>query len=78
MHDTQPTITNDGELEAYKQGLQTMNGACAEREQRLCDVRDDPVKLEGARSSLLHIYRRRQGIIDAIEAYERQKTAQRA
>jgi hypothetical protein len=75
MHDTQPPITNDGEYETYKQALQTMNGACAEREQRLFEVRDDPEKLEGARSSLFHIYRRRQGIIDAIEAYERQKAS---
>jgi hypothetical protein len=42
MHDTQPPITNDEGYETYKQGLARMNGACAEREQRLFDARNDP------------------------------------
>ncbi len=72
MHDTQPPITTSEEYAGYKAALTTMNAACADREQRLFDVRDDPTQLEGARAALLHIYRRRQGIIDAINDYERQ------
>ncbi len=71
MHDTQPPITTSEEYAGYRSALETMNLACADREQRLFDVRNDPAQLEGARASLLHIYRRRQGIIDAIAEYER-------
>ena len=73
MHDTQPPIANDEEYAGYQAALKTMNAACADREQRLFDVRDDPAQLEGARATLLHIYRRRQGIIDAILDYERKQ-----
>ena len=71
MHDTQPPITTHEEYEGYRSALEAMNLACADREQRLFDVRNDPAQLEGARAALLHIYRRRQGIIDAIADYER-------
>jgi hypothetical protein len=71
MHDTQPPITNDEEYAGYKAGLERLNAVCADREQRLFEVRDDPARLEGARAALFHIYRRRQGINDAIADYER-------
>ena len=73
MHDTQPPITNVEEYAGYRAALTTMNASCADREQRLFDVRNDPSQLDGARAALLHIYRRRQGIIDAIADYERQQ-----
>lgn len=34
---------------------------------------NDPVPIEGTRALLLHIYRRRQGSIDAIADYERKQ-----
>lgn len=76
MHDIQPPITNDEEYAGYKQGLARIDGACIEREQRLFEARNDPDRLENARAALYHIYRRRQGIIDALAAYEQQKARQ--
>jgi hypothetical protein len=71
MHDTQPPITSSEEYDGYRAALEAMNTACIDREQRLFDARGDPAQLEKARAALLHIYRRRQGIIDAIADYER-------
>jgi hypothetical protein len=73
MRDTQPPITTAEEYEGYKAGLARMNAVCADREQRLFEARDDPDQLENARDALHHIYKRRQGIIDAIADYERKQ-----
>jgi len=75
MRDVQPPITNDQELAGYRDGLTTLNESVAEREAALFANRDDPVRLEDARQELYRVYRKRQGILDAIAAYERQQPA---
>lgn len=70
--DLQPPIENDQQLAGYRQGLEKLNVIVAGREDTLFASRDDPHALEAARHALYRIYRRRQGILDAIEAYERQ------
>lgn len=76
MRDVQPPITNDQELAGYQSGLATFNEIVAERETALFASRDDPARLEDARQELYRVYRKRQGILDAIVAYERQRRAQ--
>jgi hypothetical protein len=75
MRDVQPPITSDQELAGYRNGLATLNEIVAEREAALFASRDDPVRLEDARQELYRVYRKRQGILDAIAAYERQRPA---
>jgi hypothetical protein len=75
MRDIQPPITSDQELAGYRNGLATLNEIVAEREAALFASRDDPVRLEDARQELYRVYRKRQGILDAIAAYERQQPA---
>jgi len=72
MRDTQPPITTQEEYDGYKAGLARINAVCADREQQLFEARTDPEQLENARDALQHIYNRRQGILDAIAAYEQQ------
>jgi len=72
--DVQPAIENDQQLAGYRLGLEQMNSIVAGREETLFASRGDPHALEAARHSLYRVYRRRQGILDAIEIYERQQT----
>jgi hypothetical protein len=76
VRDTQPPITNDEELAGYRAGLDRFNRIVAEREATLFASRDDAEQLEHARQELYRVYRKRQGILDAIAAYERLKQAQ--
>jgi len=76
MRDVQPPITNDQELAGYRAGLATFNQIVAEREAVLFANRGDPARLEDARQALYRVYRKRQGMLDAIAAYERQRRAQ--
>ncbi len=75
MRDVQPPITNDQELAGYRAGLVTFNTIVAEREAVLFASRGDPARLEDARQALYRVYRKRQGLLDAIAAYERQQHA---
>ena len=80
MRDTQPPITNKAEYEGYKAGLEKMTRLVAEREQRLFAAlaSGDEHLIEGRRFELLHVLRNRQGIIDAIQVYEKQQHKQSA
>jgi len=73
MRDTQPPITNDQELAGYRAGLDRFNEIVAAREAALFASGDDAERLEHARQELFRVYRKRQGILDAITAYERQR-----
>lgn len=75
MRDVQPPITSDEELAGYRAGLARFNAIVVEREAALFASRDDPARLEDARQELYRVYRKRQGILDAIAAYERQHDA---
>ena len=75
MRDVQPPITNDQELAGYRNGLTTLNEIVAEREAALFANGDHPARLEDARQELYRVYRKRQGILDAIAEYERQQSA---
>ncbi|MGH2514181.1 MAG: DUF6932 family protein [Ktedonobacterales bacterium] len=75
MRDVQPPITNDQELAGYRAGLERFNAIVAEREAALFASQHDPQRLEEARQELYRVYARRQGILDAIAAYERQHGA---
>ena len=76
MRDTQPPITNDQELAGYRAGLERFNEIVAEREAALFASRNDPERIEDARQELLRVYRKRQGILDAIADYERRRGVQ--
>lgn len=69
--DVQPPITSDQELANYREGLERFNDIVANREAELfaSQRQGDPKALEAARFALYRAYRRRQGIVDAIEAY---------
>jgi len=71
MRDVQPPIENEQQLAGYRAGLERFNVIVASREADLFASQPDPQSLEGARQALYRVYRRRQGIIDAIEDYER-------
>ncbi|HEX2348665.1 MAG TPA: hypothetical protein VHI51_09540 [Ktedonobacterales bacterium] len=73
MRDVQPPITSDQELAGYRDGLARFNEIVAEREAALFASRDDPQRIEDARQELYHVYRKRQGILDAIADYERRR-----
>ena len=73
MRDVQPPITNDEELAGYRAGLARFNEIVAEREATLFASRDDPARIEDARQELYRVYRKRQGMLDAIAEYERQQ-----
>jgi hypothetical protein len=76
MRDVQPPITNDQELAGYRSGLERFNEIVAAREAAVFASRDDPERHEHARQELHRVYRKRQGILDAIAAYERQRRTQ--
>ncbi len=75
MHDIQPPITNEQELIGYRAGLARLNEVVVVREQALFASVNAPERLEHARQELYRIYRKRQGIIDAIAVYEQQRAA---
>lgn len=76
MRDIQPPITNDQELAGYRAGLERFNEIVAAREADLFASQHDPQRLEDARQELYRVYRKRQGILDAIAAYERRQHTQ--
>ena len=73
MRDVQPPITSDQELAGYRDGLARFNEIVAEREAALFASRDDPQRIEDARQELYRVYRKRQGILDAIADHERRR-----
>ncbi|HUY79718.1 MAG TPA: hypothetical protein VMV29_23300 [Ktedonobacterales bacterium] len=73
MRDVQPPIENEQQLAGYHAGLERFNVIVASREADQFASQHDPQRLEGARHALYRVYRKRQGIIDAIEAYERRQ-----
>lgn len=75
MRDVQPPITTEQELLGYRAGLARLNEVVAIREQALFASLNVPERLEHARQELYRIYRKRQGILDAIAAYERRQAA---
>ena len=72
----QPRITSDQELAGYRAGLARFNAIVAEREAALFASRDDRARIEDARQELYRVYRKRQGILDAIATYEQQRGVQ--
>jgi len=78
MRDVQPPITSEQELVGYRAGLARLNDVVVVREQALFASLHDPERVEHARQELYRIYRKRQGILDAIAVYERQKAAQQS
>ncbi len=76
MQDAQPPITNDQELAGYIAGLERFNEIVAMREATLFASQQDPQRLEEARQELFRVYRKRQGILDAIAAYQQQRHEQ--
>jgi hypothetical protein len=62
-------------MAGYRKGLAMLNEIVAKREAALFASRNDPGRLEDARQELYRVYRKRQGILDAIAAYERQRPA---
>ena len=76
MRDVQPPISNDQELAGYRAGLKRFNEIVAAREAALFASQNDTQRLEDARQELYRVYRKRQGILDAIAAYEQQHQTQ--
>jgi len=76
MRDVQPPITNDQELAGYIAGLERFNEIVAAREATLFASQHDAQRLEEARQELYRVYRKRQGILDAIGAYQQQRDSQ--
>lgn len=72
MRDTQPPITTAEEYHGYQQARDTLTALVAEREARLMAALNsgDEELIEDRRFELLNVLRKRQGIIDAIRAYE--------
>ncbi len=73
MREVQPPITNEAQYQGYKLALEKLTKVAEAREQVLFDNRHNPDRIEAARSDLLRTLRKRQGIIDALKAYERQQ-----
>ena len=75
MHDTQPPITDGQQYAGYQDALARMEPGIRAREQALIAAlaSQDRDSINGARSTLLHIYRRWYGILEAIQNYERQQ-----
>ena len=76
MKETQPPITSADEYGGYQRALEDINGECLGREQEVFQAQGDPAKLERARAALFRMYRIRQGIIDALQDYNRQHPQQ--
>jgi hypothetical protein len=77
MRDVQPPITNEEQYRGYQLAFEKLTRVVEEREQVLFEMlRTQPDRVEAARGDLLNILRKRQGIQDAIRAYEhRQQSA---
>ena len=78
MRDTQPPITNQEEYHGYQRARDKMTLLVEQREARLIDAlaRGDREEIEDRRFDLLEALRKRQGILDALSAYEhRQQSA---
>ncbi|HLY32623.1 MAG TPA: hypothetical protein VKQ36_16495 [Ktedonobacterales bacterium] len=73
MKETQPLITDADEYAGYQRALRDINAECLEREQDVFQSQNDPAKLERVRAALFRMYRIRQGILDRIKEYERQR-----
>ncbi|HEY7832154.1 MAG TPA: hypothetical protein VIG30_01200 [Ktedonobacterales bacterium] len=76
MRETQPPIANDEEYRGYQLGRDKLTRVLEERETRLIAAHAsgaDRDRLEALRFDLLQVLRDRQGIIDAIHTYERQR-----
>jgi hypothetical protein len=71
MRDTQPPITTEEEYQGYQAGLALLTAECVQRAQTVLANKDDPAKLHDALDALERMLRKRQGIVDAIAAYER-------
>ena len=73
MRSVQPPITSEEEYHGYQRGRDTLTAVVREREQRLIEAltSGDETRIEARRYELLHVLTDRQGIIDAIKAYER-------
>jgi len=72
MRDTPSPIANPEEYRGYQKARDTLTELVRERETRLIAALtsgDEPL-IEDRRAELLAVYRRRQGIIDALKAYE--------
>lgn len=76
MRDTQPPITTREEYFGYQRARDILTALVAEREARLIAALNggDNELIEDRRFELLNSLRKRQGIIDAIKAYERQQS----
>ena len=78
MRDTQPPITDEEEYHGYQRARDKMTRLVEQREARLIDAlaRGDGEEIEDRRFDLLDALRKRQGILDALSAYEhRQQSA---
>lgn len=75
MRDTQPPISDDTEYQGYQQARDKLTALVEQREARLVDAlaHGDREQIEDRRYDLLDVLRKRQGIIDAIRAYERSR-----
>lgn len=73
MRDEQPPITNDQELAGYIAGLERFNEIVAAREAALFASQGNTQRLEEARQELYRVYQKRQGILDAINAYRQRQ-----
>jgi hypothetical protein len=67
----QEPIESDEQLERYKKHLSRLNAIVSQSEDQLIEARSSQLPiLDDTRSSLMHILIQRQGIVDAIYAYE--------
>jgi hypothetical protein len=75
MRDVQPPIASDEEFHGYQTTRDTMTALVAEREARLIVARSsgDGELIEDRHFELLNALRKREGIIDAITAYEQRR-----
>lgn len=73
MRDVQPPITNEEQYRGYQLALEKFTKVVEAREQVLFENRHNPDRIEAARGDLLNILRKRQGVLDALHAYERHK-----
>ena len=75
LRDTQPPISDDTEYQGYQQARDKLTVLVEQREARLAEAlaHGDGEEIEDRRYDLLDVLRKRQGIIDAIRAYERNR-----
>lgn len=73
MRDVQPPITNDEQYRGYQRAAEKLTHELERREQVLFANRANPRGIEAARGDLLNTLNKRQGILDALHAYERQR-----